>query len=116
MKKFFVVFALLFLLSFRSYGKVSTVNYLDSLVGGNNLFTSICNVLFPSNYLTTLSIRQHSVLPLIGAAAIIAALYFLSVIIAHFTYRKGLFAAAVISNRKVSRKTISSDGSHKIFT
>ena len=35
----FVVFALLFLLSFRSYGKVSTVNYLDSLVGGNNLFT-----------------------------------------------------------------------------
>ena len=112
----FVVFALLFLLSFRSYGKVSTVNYLDSLVGGNNLFTTICNVLFPGNYLTTLSIRHHSVLPLIGAVAIMAALYFLSVLIARFTYRQGLFAAAVISNKKVSRKTVSSAGSHKIFT
>ena len=112
----FVVFALLFLLSFRSYGKVSTVNYLDSLVGGNNLFTTICNVLFPGNYLTTLSIRHHSVLPLIGAVAIMAALYFISVLIAHFTYRQGLFAAAVISNKKVSRKTVSSAGSHKIFT
>lgn len=112
----FVVFALLFLLSFRSYGKVSTVNYLDSLVGGNNLFTTICNVLFPGNYLTTLSIRHHSVLPLMGAVAIMAALYFISVLIAHFTYRQGLFAAAVISNKKVSRKTVSSAGSHKIFT
>lgn len=112
----FIAFALMFLLSFRSYGKVSVANYLDSLVVSNNTFTSICNVLFPSNYLTTLSIRTHSVLPLIASVLIIAALYMLSVLIARLTYRKGLFAAAVVSDRRSSRKTASAYGSRSIFT
>ena len=112
----FVIFAALFLLSFRSYGSVSTVNYIDTLVSGNNTFTSVCNVLFPSNYLTTLAIRTYSILPLLGAWAFIAGMYFLSVLIAHLTYREGLFAAAVISNRKTARRQAAYGGPRKIFS
>ncbi|MBR5358307.1 MAG: hypothetical protein IK128_03735 [Clostridiales bacterium] len=111
----FVLFAALFLLSFRSYGSVSTMNYIDTLVSGNNTFTAVCNVLFPANYLTTLAIRTCSILPLLGALAFIAALYGLSVLLAHLTYREGLFAAAVISNKKTSRKQTSYGGPRKIF-
>ncbi len=42
-------------------------------------------------------------------------LYALSVLVAHLTYRKGLFAAAVIGNKKASRKAVSKAGGHKIF-
>lgn len=111
----FVIFAALFLLSFRSYGSVSTMNYIDTLVSGNNTFTAVCNVLFPANYLTTLAIRTGSILPLLGALAFIAALYFLSVLIAHLTYKEGLFAAAVISNRKSSRSKAGSGAPRNIF-
>lgn len=112
----FIVFAVMFLLSFRSYGAISMMNYIDSLVLSNNTFTGICNVLFPTNYLTTLSIRTHRLLPLLGSVAITAALYFLSVLTAHFTYRKGLFAAAVISDRKPSGKIRSGYASRKVFS
>jgi ABC-2 type transport system permease protein len=101
----FVAFAVMFLLSFEGYGKISVINYLNSLVVSDNNFTSICNILFPTNYLTTMAIENHSVLPLIGSVLIIAALYMLSVLVAHLTYRKGLFAAAVISNKKRHRKS-----------
>ena len=111
----FVAFSLMFLLSFRSYGSISIANYLDSLVVSKNTFIAICNVLFPTNYLTTLSIRNHNLLPLLGSVAIIAALYFLSVLVAHLTYRKGLFAAAVITNKKASRKVNSAYGCRKVF-
>ena len=112
----FIIFALMFFLSFRSYGSVSTVNYIDSLVTGRNFFTTICNVLFPTNYLTTLSLRTHKILPLIGSVLIMAAMYMLSVLTAHFTYRKGLFAAAIISSKKASRKTRSEYGKRTVFT
>ena len=112
----FVIFAVLFLMSFRSYGSVSTVNYLDTIVSGNNTFTSVCNVLFPTNYLTTLAIKTHDILPLLGAVAITAAWYLLSVLTAHLTYRNGLFAAAVISNKRTSRKASSAHGSRSVFT
>ena len=112
----FIIFAVLFLMSFRSYGSVSTVNYLDTIVSGNNTFTTVCSVMFPSNYLTTMAVRTHDVLPLLGAVVIVAAWYLLSVLIAHLTYRKGLFAAAVISNKHTSRKTSAAHGSRSIFT
>ena len=112
----FVIFAVLFLMSFRSYGNVSTVNYLDTIVSGNNTFTSVCNVLFPVNFLTTMAITTHDILPLLGAVVIVAAWYLLSVLIAHLTYRKGLFAAAVMSNKRTSRKASSAHGSRSIFT
>ena len=97
----FVAFTLMFLLSFRGYGRISMANYLDSLVIGNNEFTAICNVLFPTNYLTRVSV---------------AGVYGLSVLTAFLTYRKGLFAAAVTSNRKASRKVHAGDISHRIFS
>ena len=112
----FIAFALMFFLSFRSYGKISMANYLDSLVIGDNEFTSICNVLFPTNYLTTLAIRTHRILPLIVSVLFVAAVYGLSVLTAFLTYRKGLFAAAVTSDRKVHRKVHSGASGHKIFT
>lgn len=112
----FIFFALMFFLSFGGYGSVSTMNYLDSLVMGRNLFTSICNVLFPTNYLTTLALRNHKILPLAGSLLIMAALYMLSVLVAHFTYRKGLFAARIISGKKSSGKTLSGHAEHKVFT
>lgn len=111
----FAAFALLFILSFGSYGSISMVNYLDSLVIGNNTFTSICNVMFPVNYLTTLSIRTHRVMPLIGAVLIIASMYLLSVLISHLTYRKGLFAAFIVSNKRSFRGPRSEYGSRNIF-
>ncbi|MDY6339055.1 MAG: hypothetical protein SPL61_05410 [Saccharofermentans sp.] len=111
----FVAFALMFLMSFRSYGRISMVNYLDTLVLSDNEFTAICNILFPTNYLTTLAIVNHKILPLIEAVLFIAALYALSVLTAYLTYRKGLFAAAVIGNKKASGKTVSKTGGHKIF-
>lgn len=111
----FVAFALMFLMSFRSYGRISMVNYLDTLVLSDNEFTAICNILFPTNYLTTLAIVNHNILPLIEAVLFIAALYALSVLTAHLSYRKGLFAAAVIGNKKASGKTVSKTGGHKIF-
>ena len=111
----FTAFAVMFLLSFRSYGAISMMNYIDSLVLSNNTFTAICNVLFPTNYLTTLSLRTHKVLPLIGSAAITAALYMLAVLTARFTYRKGLFAAFVMSGRKQSKKIASEYKSRKIL-
>ena len=112
----FIAFTLMFLLSFRSYGSISIANYLDSLVVSKNTFIAICNVLFPTNYLTILSIRNHNILPLIGSVAVIAALYFLSVLVAHLTYRKGLFAAMVITGKKASRKVNSAYNSRNIFT
>ena len=101
----FIAFAVMFLLSFEGYGKISVINYLNSLVVSDNTFTSICNIMFPTNYLSTMAIETHSVLPLIGSLLIIAALYMLSVLVARLTYRKGLFAAAVMSNKKSFRKT-----------
>ena len=111
----FVIFALMFLLSFRGYGRISVMDYIDTMVLSNNDFTNICNFLFPTNYLTTLAITTHNVLPLILAVLIVAALYALSVLVAFLTYRKGLFAAAVIGNKKASRKTLSANGGHKVF-
>lgn len=111
----FLAFAAMFLLSFRSYGKITMMNFIDSLVLSNNTFTSICNVLFPTNYLTTLAIRNHKVLPLLASVGIIAALYALSVLTAHFTYRKGLFAAFIISNKKASRKSSYAFGKRGVF-
>lgn len=102
----FVAFAVMFLLSFEGYGQISVMNYLNSLVISDNTFTKICNVMFPTNYLSTMAIETHSVLPLIGSVLIIAALYMLSVLVAYLTYRKGLFAAAVISNKKSHRKSV----------
>lgn len=112
----FVIFALMFLLSFRGYGRISVMDYIDTMVLSNNDFTNICNFLFPTNYLTTLAITTHNVLPLIYSVLIVAALYGVSVLVAHLTYRKGLFAAAVIGNKKVSRKTLSANGGHKVFS
>ncbi|MBR3248237.1 MAG: hypothetical protein IKG03_07565 [Clostridiales bacterium] len=112
----FIAFTLMFLLSFRSYGGTSVSNYLDSLVMSNNTFVSICNVLFPTNYLTTLSLRTHSVLPLAGSVLIIAALYLLSVLTAHLTYRKGLYSAFIISSKKASARSPSAYGKHTVFT
>lgn len=111
----FIAFTSMFLLSFRGYGGISMSNYLDSLVLSKNTFTMICNVLFPTNYLTTLSIRNHSVIPLIGSLLIVAALYLLSVMTAHFTYRKGLFAAFVTGNKKTSAKSASVYKSREVF-
>ena len=111
----FVIFALMFLLSFRGYGRISVMDYIDTMVLSNNDFTNICNFLFPTNYLTTLAITTHNVLPLIYSVLIVAALYGVSVLVAHLTYRKGLFAAAVIGNKKASRKTLSANGGHKVF-
>lgn len=111
----FVVFALLFLSSFRRYGSVSLMNYLDSLVVGNNTFTAICNVMFPTNYLTTLALKTHNVLLLLASIAILAALYAVSVVTARLTYQKGLFAAAVISNKKTYRKSSVSFGKRSMF-
>ena len=111
----FIAFTLMFLLSFRSYGGISMSNYIDSLVVRNNTFILICNYLFPTNYLTTLSLRNHSLLPLIGSVALIAALYLISVLIAHLTYRKGLFAAFVISNKKTSKRSATVYTGHSIF-
>ena len=111
----FVIFALMFLLSFRGYGRISVMDYIDTMVLSNNDFTNICNFLFPTNYFTTLAITTHNVLPLIYSVLIVAALYGVSVLVAHLTYRKGLFAAAVIGNKKASRKTLSANGGHKIF-
>ena len=111
----FIIFALMFLMSFRGYGRISVVDYLDSMVLSNNEFTSICNVLFPTNYFTTLAIRTHRILPLVWAVLFVAALYALSVLTAHLTYRKGLFAAAVTGSKKTSRVTSSANRKHKIF-
>lgn len=112
----FVAFVLIFLSSFRRYGSISLMNYLDSLVVGNNSFTAICNVMFPTNFLTTLAIKTHNVLLLIASIAILAALYLASVFIARLTYQKGLFAAAVVSNKKTYRKSSLSFGKHSMFT
>ena len=112
----FVGFALLFLLSFRGYGSISVVNYLDSLVVSNNTFTSICNIMFPTNYLTTLAIRTHRIFPLIVSVVIIAALYALSVLVAHLTYRKGLFAAFIISDKKSSARSGKTCVSRSVFS
>ncbi|MBR4429990.1 MAG: hypothetical protein IKS75_01700 [Clostridiales bacterium] len=112
----FVAFVLIFLSSFRRYGSISLMNYLDSLVVGNNSFTAICNVMFPTNFLTTLAIKTHNVLLLIASVAILAALYLASVFIARLTYQKGLFAAAVVSNKKTYRKSSLSFGKHSMFT
>ena len=111
----FVAFALMFFLSFRSYGNISTINYLDSMVVGNNAFTSICNILFPTNFLTVYALRTHKILPLIGAFLVLATLYSLSVLTAHLTYRKGLFAAAVISNKRSSKKIASAYEKRGVF-
>ena len=112
----FIGFAVLFLLSFKRYGSISTLNLLDSLVAGDNAFTQLCNILFPSNYLTILALRTHRILPLIFALLILAALYFISVLVAQLTYRKGLFAAAVVSNRKSKHKTVSASKKRPIFS
>ena len=112
----FVAFVLIFLSSFRRYGSISLMNYLDSLVVGNNSFTAICNVMFPTNYLTTLAIKTHNVLPLIASVAILAALYAASVFIARLTYQKGLFAAAIVSNKKTYRKSALSFGKRSVFS
>ena len=112
----FVIFAGLFLLSFGSYGNVRTEGYLDTLVTGSNTFTSVCNVLFPTNFLTTLAIKNHDILPLLGAIAFVAALYALSVLAARLTYREGLFAAATMSTSTRSRQVASSAGQRTVFS
>lgn len=112
----FIGFAVLFLMSFKRYGSISTLNLLDSLVAGDNAFTQLCNILFPSNYLTILSLRTHRILPLVFALLILVALFFVSVLVAQLTYRKGLFAAAVVSNRKSKLKAVSASKKRSVFT
>jgi len=112
----FVVFTAVFLSSFIGYGRVSTQGFLDSLVSGRNAFTMMCNFIFPTNYLTTITVREHSVLPLLGASAICVALYFLSVLTARLTYQDGLFAAAVLGKHKAVRKVAASVIKRSVFS
>ena len=112
----FIGFTVLFLMSFKRYGSINTMNLLDSIVAGDNSFTQLCNYLFPCNYLSTLALRTHSVLPLLFAILILAALFFISLIVAQLTYRKGLFAAAVVSNRKSMRKMASAMKKRSVFS
>lgn len=101
---FFIFFTVMFLMSFRDYGKVSADNYITTLIEGNNSFISLCNIIFPTNMLSTDAVGKHEILPLILTIVIEAVLYFLSVLLAKAIYREGLFAAAAsVSGRSASK-------------
>ena len=43
----FILFSGVFIVSLRDYGKISAESYLESLIGKDNRFTYLCNILFP---------------------------------------------------------------------
>ncbi|MBR1797995.1 MAG: hypothetical protein IJ757_08320 [Clostridiales bacterium] len=100
----FVIFALMFLISFADYGKVSTENYIESLVNSRNLFVSICNYLFPTNRLTIMSIDNHAVWPLLISVVIFIAVYVIALKLAGSVYQEGLFAAARLGGDRTKHK------------
>jgi len=90
----FVFFTVMFLLSFKDYGKISAGNYIESLVEGDNSFISLCNILFPTNMFSTDAVGDHSVISLIYTLLFIVITYLISAVLARAVYREGLFAAA----------------------
>lgn len=105
----FILFSGVFIVSLRDYGKISAESYLESLIGKDNRFTYLCNILFPSNALSIKAIETHEIIPLLLSVMIPVALYFLTLLIAKLTYRNGLFTAATLGGKKASRKARSND-------
>lgn len=98
----FVAFTAVFLLALRDYGSIGTSSYLDSLIGQDNRFTVLCNVLFPCNALCVDAIAKHDFLPILLAALFVAAVYFITAFCSKMLYRKGLFIAATLGSGRRS--------------
>jgi ABC-2 type transport system permease protein len=90
----FVFFTVMFLMSFKDYGKISTEYYLESLVEGDNSFISLCNIIFPTNMFSINAVGKHRVVSLIYTLVFEVVTYLLSVGLARAVYKEGLYAAA----------------------
>ena len=90
----FVFFTVMFLMSFKDYGRISAENYIESLVEGDNSFISLCNVIFPTNMFSIEAVGKHRVLSLVYTLVFELVTYMLSVVLARAVYREGLYAAA----------------------
>ncbi|SCW60659.1 ABC-2 type transport system permease protein [Ruminococcaceae bacterium YRB3002] len=96
----FVLFAFVFLLSFRGQGGANVDNYIDTLVKGTNSFNDVCDVLFFTTPLVVKGMAQHDILSLLGALGYTVAAYLLMVGLARFTYNDGLYVSARLARGK----------------
>ena len=92
----FILFAFIFLLSFRGEGGINVERYVDMLVAGTNSFNDLCDKLFITTPMIIHSMSGHDVLPLMGALAITAALYGLMIVICRLCYNDGLYTASCL--------------------
>ena len=99
----FVVFAFVFLLSFRGQGGVNIEHYVDMLVKGENSFNDLCDVLFFSTPLLARAMGEHDILKLLIAAVVTAALYVLMILVAKGLYNEGLYTSACLGAGKKAR-------------
>ena len=93
----FILFAFVFLLSFRGQGGANIEHYVDMLVAGESSFNDVCDVVFFSTPMICRAMAEHDLLQLLIPAVATCAFYGLMVLIAHLTYTNGLYTSAVLA-------------------
>ncbi|MBR2524402.1 MAG: hypothetical protein IKE53_08210 [Clostridiales bacterium] len=101
----FIIFAFIFLMSFRGEGGMNIERYVDMLVAGTNSFNDLCDVLFMTTPMIIDSMSSHKILPLILAVLITAAFYGFMILICRLCYNDGLYTAACLGAGRNAAKT-----------
>jgi len=101
----FVIFAAVFLLSFRGQGGTNIEKYVDMLVAGNNTFNDLCDVIFFTTPMICKAMGGHSILWLVLAASSTAVLYILMLVCARFLYREGLYTAMCLGGTQKKKRS-----------
>ena len=113
----FIVFAFVFLLSFRGQGGTNIEKYVDMLVAGNNSFNDLCDILFFTTPMVCRAMGDGNILMLVLSLVTTFVVYGVMVALAVWLYRDGLYTAAALGGRKARR--VRRDGSMRprsVFT
>jgi len=102
----FILFAFVFLMSFRGQGGANVEKYVDMLVAGTNSFNDLCDVLFCTTPLFARAMGEHSILYLMAGIAVTVLAYLIMHLIASFLYRKGLFTAGTLGAGKRVKQSV----------
>ncbi len=96
----FVMFAAVFLMSFRGQGGTNIEKYVDMLVAGNNSFNDLCDIIFFTTPMICRAMSEKSILWLIIPVVSTAVLYMIMLVCARFMYREGLYTAMALGGSK----------------
>lgn len=101
----FILFAFVFLLSFRGQGGVNIERYVDMVMAGTNSFNDLCDYLFMTTPLLCRAMGEGNIWFLLAGLAVTAVCYFVMILLAKGLYQSGLYTASCVGAGKKHRKT-----------